>query len=225
MKVEGMRIVEVNWCAEGLKDKIPTQLGELDGLKELILSNNEISGPLPSAIGKLMSLTYLNLSNNRLDGPLPPELGGLSALTTLHLNNNNFSDSIPSTLANLTNLFGLSLHHNHFTTDVPPDEIVYYSDDDEFSDHEDNDSDVARVQILSFLATLQRFLFKETGYSKFPTQLFLFLLLLLLLLSSFLPLLHAFQPTPANISTPTATTAINPIPAMNLLSLSKILTM
>ena len=115
--VEGGRVMEVNWENMGLKGNLPSEIGELDGLRVLWLEGNQICGHLPSEIGKLTSLTVLALGVNHL-ADLPRELGNLHSLTDLYLQDNRLS-VLPSTLANLTNLSSLDLEGNNFTTNVP----------------------------------------------------------------------------------------------------------
>ena len=116
MTVKGGRVVKVNWGEMRLKGNLPSEIGELDGLRWLHLNGNEISS-IPSEIGKLTSLANLSLSENHL-ADLPLELGNLRSLTRLYLHVNRLS-VLPSTLANLTDLRTLYLSNNNFTIDVP----------------------------------------------------------------------------------------------------------
>ena len=51
-----------------------------DSAEFLYLFSNQLSGPIPSAIGLLANLTELLLDGNQLSGTIPSELGGLSQL-------------------------------------------------------------------------------------------------------------------------------------------------
>ena len=55
----------------------------------LLLSGNELSGPVPVELGNLTSAQILLLDRNRLTGPLPAELTGLTALSKFWFNDNN----------------------------------------------------------------------------------------------------------------------------------------
>ena len=131
--VEDGRVVKVEWGRMDLKGNLPSEIGELDGLRELNLYINKISS-IPSEIDKLTSLTKLHLGVNHLED-LPRELGNLRSLARLDLHMNRLS-VLPSNLANLTNLDTLYLVGNNFTID--------------FSNIYNN-----KEQIQTFLATLK----------------------------------------------------------------------
>ena len=67
-------------------------------LRSIVLSDNNLRGPLPPELGNLTELTGLSLSNNQLKGPLAPELGNLAELTWLTLDYNGFTGPIPPEL-------------------------------------------------------------------------------------------------------------------------------
>ena len=119
-------------CADLLyKEKEPIHLwGEsysIDKTTRLILSGNELSGPIPPEIGNLINLTTLDLSNNQLSGDIPIEIGNFINLTTLDLSNNQLSGDIPIEIGNLTNLKDLDLRYNQLTG-IIPDEICNQGD-------------------------------------------------------------------------------------------------
>ena len=98
---------------------LESSLEYLDSLKRLVLSNNELSGPIPAEIGDLTNLRHLDLSNNQLSGPIPPELGNLTNLRYLDLSNNQLTGELPPELTNLTNLQHLDLSRNEVSFDLP----------------------------------------------------------------------------------------------------------
>jgi len=98
---------------------IPPELGNLNNLQRLILSNNQISGSIPAELGDLSNLTHLCLDNNQLNGNIPSDLGFLLNLTDLKLENNQLNGIIPAELGNLNKLTSLYLHTNQLIGSIP----------------------------------------------------------------------------------------------------------
>ncbi len=87
----------------------------------LLLNNNNLSGPLSAQLGNLSNLQELDLSENQLSGPIPVQLGNLDNLGQLQLTDNNLSGSIPPELGRLPNLLRLGLGHNGLSGPIPPE--------------------------------------------------------------------------------------------------------
>ena len=102
-----------------LTGSIPVDLGDLSNLLSLKLSNNQLTGSIPSELADLTSLSVLELSFNQLTGSIPSELGGLSGLAGLNLSFNQLSGTIPSELGGLSGLAGLNLSFNQLTGTIP----------------------------------------------------------------------------------------------------------
>ncbi|KAJ6932541.1 hypothetical protein NC651_008086 [Populus alba x Populus x berolinensis] len=81
--------------------------------------NKGLSGPLPSAIGDLKKLTNLVLVGCSFRGPIPDSIGSLPLLASLSLNSNGFTGSIPPSIGNLTSLYLLDLADNRLTGTIP----------------------------------------------------------------------------------------------------------
>ncbi len=105
-----------------LSGPLPPELGDLSAMGgELTLNSNQLSGPIPPELGALVNLQTLNLDSNSLTGSIPPELGNMSRLRNLWLSRNNLDGSIPPELGNLTNLGGLFLFNNNLNGSIPPE--------------------------------------------------------------------------------------------------------
>ena len=103
----------------GLSGSIPSAVGNLSNLQELVLLGNSFTGGIPPELGNLSNLRLLDLRFNVLSGSIPSSLGNLGSLRNLMLDNNQFSGSIPSSLGDLRNLTHLSLFYNDFTGSIP----------------------------------------------------------------------------------------------------------
>ncbi|KAF8681963.1 hypothetical protein HU200_045418 [Digitaria exilis] len=103
----------------GISGSIPSDIGNLIGLKVLCLVNTSISGVIPESIGKLENLTKLYLDNNRLLGFIPSSVGNLTKLITLSAPNNNFGGSIPRHIGKLNSLTSLDFSWNYLNGSIP----------------------------------------------------------------------------------------------------------
>jgi len=70
-----------------LYGEIPAFLWSLVSLREIWLSDNDLTGSIPSAIGNLVNLRRLFLTGNHFHGELPKELGNLN-LYDIFMNDN-----------------------------------------------------------------------------------------------------------------------------------------
>ena len=100
IEISGGRVTAIRLAATApapgvLTGSIPSQFGELTGLRVLDLSGNELSGWVPWELGSLANLQILNLSGNRLIGSLAPELANLGRLDELNLRSNRLTGTVP----------------------------------------------------------------------------------------------------------------------------------
>ena len=68
------------------------------------ITSNGLRGRLPPELGNLAKLIWLHLNHNQLSGPIPDELGNLANLQNLEISSNELTGSIPAELGNLANL-------------------------------------------------------------------------------------------------------------------------
>lgn len=115
----GGSVTELVLTQNNLAGPIPPKLDDLTYLQRLRLDFNQLTGDIPADLGNLTNLTELGLYENQLSGSIPPELGGLAYLTSLILSGNQLSGSIPSELTDLTKLQQLSLSYNQLTGNIP----------------------------------------------------------------------------------------------------------
>ncbi len=115
------RAVELYLNANGLRGRIPPELGGLAHLQVLFLYRNGLEGPIPLELGTLADLIVLSLGENGLTGPIPSELGNLANLQVLDLRENELTGPIPSELGDLAELWELTLAANDLTGSISPE--------------------------------------------------------------------------------------------------------
>jgi len=137
-------ITHLDMSGNGFTGKIPTTLLK-SNLMYLILSNNQLTGPLPPELSTAYTLKYLDLSNNTLGGTLVNlkdiinleniylencgltgniNIAGLTKLErarVIHLDNNELEGSLPAfgELNSMAHLELISLHGNKLTGSIP----------------------------------------------------------------------------------------------------------
>ena len=99
------RVTHLELQVNGLAGPLPSDLGHLTELRELVLNGNRLTGPIPPELGNLSELRILSLGGNRLTGPIPEELGKLSNLISLTLGgqHHQFTGCIPKALQQVRN--------------------------------------------------------------------------------------------------------------------------
>jgi Leucine-rich repeat (LRR) protein len=102
-----------------LRGSIPSSLGNLRNLVNLLLENNQLTGSIPSSLGNLSNLVDLYLNNNQLTGSIPSSLGNLSKALYSNLYSNQLTGSIPSSLGNLKFLIICELFNNELSGSIP----------------------------------------------------------------------------------------------------------
>ncbi|XP_076914746.1 leucine-rich repeat receptor protein kinase HPCA1-like [Bidens hawaiensis] len=104
---------------------LPSKIGNLKNLKNLILVGCSFTGPIPETIGNLENLIYLSLNSNSFTGRIPPSVGNLKNLVWLDLSTNNLNGSLPVSsqttpgLDNLTLAKHFHLGDNQLSGDIP----------------------------------------------------------------------------------------------------------
>ncbi|XP_030964633.1 receptor-like protein 43 [Quercus lobata] len=77
------------------KGEIPKAIEELQSLKGLNFSHNNLTGHMPPSLGKLTNLEWIDLSSNKLIGEIPIQLADLTSLAVLNLSKNHLFGQIP----------------------------------------------------------------------------------------------------------------------------------
>jgi len=115
--VEEGRVTEINlgYPGNNLVGLLPNEIGDLNKLKHLHLSLNQISGNIPESIENLIELETLWLSTNQLSGNIPEGIGNLENLESIYFDNNQLEGEIPASMCTgLVNLNTLWIINNNF---------------------------------------------------------------------------------------------------------------
>ncbi|TVU51398.1 hypothetical protein EJB05_02827 [Eragrostis curvula] len=116
----GSRIISIRLSSFGLSGTLSGDIQSLSELQTLDLSyNTDLGGPVPTSIGKLSKLENLILVGCSFSGEIPKELGQLSKLRFLSLNSNRFSGTIPASLGSLSKLYWFDLADNKLSGELP----------------------------------------------------------------------------------------------------------
>uniref|UniRef100_A0A0E0RF51 Protein kinase domain-containing protein n=1 Tax=Oryza rufipogon TaxID=4529 RepID=A0A0E0RF51_ORYRU len=116
----GNRVTSIRLSSFGLSGTLSGDIQSLSELQYLDLSyNKNLNGPLPSTIGTLSKLQNLILVGCGFTGEIPKEIGQLSNLIFLSLNSNKFTGSIPPSLGSLSKLYWFDLADNQLTGGLP----------------------------------------------------------------------------------------------------------
>jgi hypothetical protein len=106
------RVTLVYLPEQGLRNNIPSEIGNLTKLNEFWLNKNQLSGTIPKELGKLKELIKLYLDHNQIEGIIPNEIAELTKLNILRLENNKLSGAVPSEFINLTELESFRMSDN-----------------------------------------------------------------------------------------------------------------
>lgn len=115
---ENETITELALGAVGLSGTLPSSLGSMTSLVNILLNSNSLYGSLPSNIACLTSLLFLDLFQNELTGSLPSEFNQMNGLTRLDLSFNQLTGTIPS-IGNMSAMTRFQMGDNLFHGPLP----------------------------------------------------------------------------------------------------------
>lgn len=95
----------------GISGELPSSLGELSLMENMLISSTFLTGSLPSSLSRMSNLYYLDISAPKMTGEIPASFGELKNLQRLGLMG-GFTGAIPESLGNCKKLRMLSLKAN-----------------------------------------------------------------------------------------------------------------
>ncbi|KAJ8445849.1 hypothetical protein Cgig2_027930 [Carnegiea gigantea] len=117
--IEALNLKEIDVSNNNLTGIIPEGIATLPKLEVLNLFNNQFHGVLPLNIGKIPTLTTLKIWSNSFSGPLPPELGLHSRLEDFEVSDNGFTGQLPENLCSNKGLWGVVAANNRLNGSIP----------------------------------------------------------------------------------------------------------
>lgn len=111
----GCKLQHLNIASNRFRGIFPSSIANCTGLNFLSVWNNNFSGPIPTAIGSLAGLQELVLASNRFDGKIPSELQNCTGLKYLDISDNGFVGEVQEVFGKLNNLRNLLLQENNYT--------------------------------------------------------------------------------------------------------------
>lgn len=111
---------------DGLRGSLPPEIGNLRKLVSMNFTASGLGGSIPPEIGNLESLTTFRnvspmFSPGTFEGPIPPEFGNLASLEVVDFTGNELSGTLPPELGNLSSIRTLNLQGNGLKGTLPPE--------------------------------------------------------------------------------------------------------
>uniref|UniRef100_A0A7S1VCQ9 L domain-like protein n=1 Tax=Grammatophora oceanica TaxID=210454 RepID=A0A7S1VCQ9_9STRA len=113
------RVGRINLDENNLSGQLPDELFYMDGLFELDLDANQLTGSIPVSIGLATDLLYLDFDENLLTGEVPEVLYSLEQLRSIDLDTNKLSGTLSTRLGELSDLYIAQFDTNLFTGPIP----------------------------------------------------------------------------------------------------------
>lgn len=125
LDVENLRVVGLFLANNNLSGELPASIGLLDELRAFNVGFNEIGGVVPSTIGDLSLLNELLINNNWLIGPLPLQILNLTNLRKANIWANDLDEADCQTVNLLRNL---PLMEEFFHSPQQDENLFYFYD-------------------------------------------------------------------------------------------------
>jgi hypothetical protein len=104
----------------GLTGHIPTEIGNLAGLTQLVFQENALVGTIPTTVGALTAITDFILNDNFLSGTIPSEMGLLSGCLEVQLSSNQLTGQFPDAIfTGMTAIVDFYAEINSLTGSIP----------------------------------------------------------------------------------------------------------
>ncbi|XP_058089372.1 probable LRR receptor-like serine/threonine-protein kinase At3g47570 [Magnolia sinica] len=110
---------QINLSHNSFTGSLLLEVDNLENIREMDISENELSGEIPDTLGKCQSMELLYMHGNLFQGTIPEPLKNLKGIKELDLSRNNLSGQIPKYFEEFHFLQYLNLSFNNFEGEVP----------------------------------------------------------------------------------------------------------
>lgn len=104
---------EAAYMGNEISGTIPTEIGRLTKLYQLVLGHNSISGTIPGETVNMVQLRKMTVEANRVSGTIPDIFMGTPELSHWDSYGNKMEGELPDSIGNLTNLDYLYMQNEH----------------------------------------------------------------------------------------------------------------
>ncbi|GAV60690.1 Pkinase_Tyr domain-containing protein/Malectin domain-containing protein/LRR_8 domain-containing protein [Cephalotus follicularis] len=112
-------LVILSLLGNRINGSIPSQLGNIATLEQLVLEDNQLVGSLPQNLGNLGNLKRFLVASNNFTGRIPESFGNLKNLTDFRIDGSTLSGKIPDLIGNWTKLDRLDLQGTSMQGPIP----------------------------------------------------------------------------------------------------------
>ena len=113
-RVNGLILTDNN-----LDGPLPEDVIGIEKLQVIDVRGNNLTGMIPSGMAEPEAVTRFALGHNQFTGPIPSDLGSLVSVRYFHLGANNLTGPIPSELGNLSSVQYFHLGENNLSGSIP----------------------------------------------------------------------------------------------------------
>ncbi|KAJ6832276.1 putative LRR receptor-like serine/threonine-protein kinase [Iris pallida] len=112
------RVISLVLPSSRLLGSIPPDVGLVEHLRHLDLSDNLLNGTLPASLFNASGLKIMSLANNELSGDIP-DVVSLASLKLLNLSDNALTGTMPASLTRVPNVSVVGLSNNYLSGSLP----------------------------------------------------------------------------------------------------------
>ena len=113
-RVDGLVLTENN-----LDGPLPADVIGIEKLQVIDVRYNNLTGMIPSGLAEPEAVTWFALGHNQFTGPIPSDLGNLVSVEYFHLGANRLTGTIPSELGRLSSVQYFHLGENRLSGSIP----------------------------------------------------------------------------------------------------------